>query len=53
MCQLMVGLTLGIPKQNVTVNRTYLGGGFGQRLIADYAMAEMNGQIDRFGSSMM
>jgi isoquinoline 1-oxidoreductase beta subunit len=38
MCQLIVGLTLGIPKQNVTVNRTYLGGGFGRRLIADYAI---------------
>ena len=38
LCQLVVGLTLGIPKENVTVNRTYLGGGFGRRLIADYAV---------------
>jgi isoquinoline 1-oxidoreductase beta subunit len=38
MCQLVVALTLGIPKPNVTVNRTYLGGGFGRRLIADYAV---------------
>jgi len=38
MCQLVVALTLGIPKTNVTVNRTYLGGGFGRRLIADYAV---------------
>jgi isoquinoline 1-oxidoreductase beta subunit len=38
MCQLVVGLTLGIPKQNVFVNRTYLGGGFGRRLVADYAV---------------
>ena len=38
LCQLVVGLTLGIPKENVTVNRTYLGGGFGRRLVADYAV---------------
>lgn len=38
LCQLMVGLALGLPKQNVTVNRTYLGGGFGRRLVADYAI---------------
>lgn len=38
MCQLVVGMALGIPKENVAVNRTYLGGGFGRRLIGDYAV---------------
>ncbi|HEU5080349.1 MAG TPA: molybdopterin cofactor-binding domain-containing protein [Opitutaceae bacterium] len=37
MCQIVLSYGLGIPKQNVIVNRTYLGGGFGRRLIADYA----------------
>jgi isoquinoline 1-oxidoreductase beta subunit len=38
MCQMVVAHTLGIPKPNVSVNRTYLGGGFGRRLVADYAV---------------
>jgi isoquinoline 1-oxidoreductase beta subunit len=37
-CQVDVAKALGIPKGNVAVNRTFLGGGFGRRLIADYAV---------------
>jgi len=36
--QLMVAQTLGIPKEKVKVNRTLLGGGFGRRLVADFAL---------------
>ncbi|MEO5960113.1 MAG: molybdopterin cofactor-binding domain-containing protein, partial [Opitutaceae bacterium] len=38
MCQIVIHYALGIPKENVTVNRTYLGGGFGRRLLGDYAV---------------
>lgn len=38
MCQVMVANALGIAKANVSVQRTYLGGGFGRRLLADYAV---------------
>lgn len=38
MCVVRVSEALGIPKDNVAVNRTLLGGGFGRRLIADYAV---------------
>jgi isoquinoline 1-oxidoreductase beta subunit len=38
MCQLKVGAALGISPTDVTVNRTLLGGGFGRRLVADYAI---------------
>lgn len=33
-----VAEALGVPEENVTVERTFLGGGFGRRLIADYAV---------------
>ncbi len=36
--QLQVGKALGVPPENIAVNRTYLGGGFGRRLVADYAV---------------
>jgi isoquinoline 1-oxidoreductase beta subunit len=38
LAQLMVAQTLGIPKHKVRVNRTLLGGGFGRRLVADFAL---------------
>jgi isoquinoline 1-oxidoreductase beta subunit len=36
--QIRVSEALGIPKQHVSVQRTYLGGGFGRRLLADFAV---------------
>ncbi len=36
--QSSVAQTLGIPQENVTVHVTLLGGGFGRRLNADYAV---------------
>ena len=36
MAQIVLGDVLGIDPAKVTVNRTYLGGGFGRRLLADY-----------------
>jgi isoquinoline 1-oxidoreductase subunit beta len=36
--QLAVAQTLGLPKANVVVNRTLSGGGFGRRLLADFAI---------------
>jgi isoquinoline 1-oxidoreductase beta subunit len=38
MVQIKVAAALGIPRERVRVERTYLGGGFGRRLIADYAV---------------
>jgi isoquinoline 1-oxidoreductase beta subunit len=38
MAQIKVAAALGIPRERVRVERTYLGGGFGRRLIADYAV---------------
>ena len=38
LAQLMVAQFLGIPQEKVKVNRTFLGGGFGRRLIADYVL---------------
>lgn len=38
MCVTEVSEALGIPAENVEVNRTFLGGGFGRRLIGDYAV---------------
>lgn len=38
LAQLMVAQFLGIPKEKVAVNRTFLGGGFGRRLIADFVL---------------
>jgi isoquinoline 1-oxidoreductase beta subunit len=36
--QIKVAAALGIARERVRVERTYLGGGFGRRLIADYAV---------------
>ena len=36
MAQVVLAALLGIGPDKVTVNRTYLGGGFGRRLLADY-----------------
>jgi isoquinoline 1-oxidoreductase beta subunit len=36
MAQVVLAAVLGISPDKVTVNRTYLGGGFGRRLLADY-----------------
>lgn len=38
LAQLMVAQFLSIPKEKVRVNRTFLGGGFGRRLIADFVL---------------
>jgi isoquinoline 1-oxidoreductase beta subunit len=36
--QIMVGKALGLPREQVRVHRTLLGGGFGRRLLADFAV---------------
>jgi isoquinoline 1-oxidoreductase beta subunit len=36
MAQIVLAQVLKIPPAKVTVNRTYLGGGFGRRLVADF-----------------
>src|SRR5262249_53415137 len=36
--QLVAAQVLGLPKERVRVHRTLLGGGFGRRLIADFAV---------------
>ncbi|MBP2831854.1 xanthine dehydrogenase family protein molybdopterin-binding subunit [Aquimarina sp. U1-2] len=36
MAQILISKEFNIPKENITVHRTYLGGGFGRRLLADY-----------------
>ena len=36
MTQIVVSKVLGVPPEKVTINRTYLGGGFGRRLLADF-----------------
>jgi isoquinoline 1-oxidoreductase beta subunit len=36
MAQVVLASVLGIDPESVTVHRTYLGGGFGRRLLADY-----------------
>ena len=38
MVQSRVSQALGLARERVQVHRTYLGGGFGRRLIADYAV---------------
>lgn len=38
MVAVRVAEALGVPQESVSVERTYLGGGFGRRLIADYAV---------------
>src|SRR5262249_17412248 len=37
MTQIVVSQMLGLPKESVRVHRTFLGGGFGRRLVADFA----------------
>lgn len=36
MAEILVSQEFGFAKENITINRTYLGGGFGRRLLADY-----------------
>ncbi len=36
MAQILLAKEFGIPVEKIIVNRTYLGGGFGRRLLADY-----------------
>jgi isoquinoline 1-oxidoreductase beta subunit len=38
LAQLMAAQLLGIPPQKIKINRTFLGGGFGRRLVADYIL---------------
>jgi isoquinoline 1-oxidoreductase beta subunit len=38
MTQVMLSQVLGMPKEKVRVNRTFCGGGFGRRLVADFAV---------------
>ena len=38
MCVTEVSKALGMPEARISVHRTFLGGGFGRRLIADYAV---------------
>lgn len=36
MCQRVAAQVTGLPSDRITVHRTFLGGGFGRRLLADY-----------------
>jgi isoquinoline 1-oxidoreductase beta subunit len=36
MTQIVVSKVLGVPPETITINRTFLGGGFGRRLLADF-----------------
>jgi isoquinoline 1-oxidoreductase beta subunit len=38
MTQIVLSQVLGLPRDKVRVNRTYVGGGFGRRLVADFAL---------------
>jgi isoquinoline 1-oxidoreductase subunit beta len=38
MTRLTLAAVFNIPKENVEVSRTFLGGGFGRRLVADFAV---------------
>ena len=38
MTQIVLSQALGLPKEKVRVNRTYCGGAFGRRLVADFAL---------------
>jgi len=38
MTQIVLSQALGLPKEKVRVNRTYVGGAFGRRLVADFAL---------------
>src|SRR5260370_24728947 len=38
MTQLVLSQVLGLPKEKARVSRTYAGGGFGRRLVADFAL---------------
>lgn len=38
MTRIVISQVLGLPQDKVRVNRTYAGGGFGRRLVADFAV---------------
>jgi isoquinoline 1-oxidoreductase subunit beta len=38
MCQTAVAQLTGLPLERITVHRTFLGGGFGRRLLADFVL---------------
>ena len=38
MTQVVLAQVLGLPKEKIRVSRTYAGGGFGRRLVADFAV---------------
>src|SRR5215471_51830 len=38
LAQIMVAQFLGMPQQQIKINRTMLGGGFGRRLVADFVL---------------
>jgi isoquinoline 1-oxidoreductase beta subunit len=38
MTQIVLSQELGLPREQVLVNRTYCGGAFGRRLVADFAL---------------
>jgi hypothetical protein len=38
LAQLMVAQLLGMPPDKIKINRTFLGGGFGRRLVADFVL---------------
>jgi isoquinoline 1-oxidoreductase beta subunit len=38
LAQLMVAQFLGMPNEKIQINRTFLGGGFGRRLVADFVL---------------
>jgi isoquinoline 1-oxidoreductase subunit beta len=38
MTQMVLSQVLGLPKEKVRVSRTFAGGGFGRRLVADFAV---------------
>jgi isoquinoline 1-oxidoreductase beta subunit len=49
MTQLVLSSVFKLPKEKVRVNRTYAGGGFGRRLVADFALqaALLSQQTDK------
>ncbi|HKA89255.1 MAG TPA: molybdopterin cofactor-binding domain-containing protein [Haliangiales bacterium] len=38
LAQIVVGKVLGLPAEKIRIHRTFLGGGFGRRLIADFVV---------------
>jgi len=38
MTQIVLSQVLGLPKEKIRVNRTFIGGAFGRRLVADFAV---------------